>query len=78
MAWRPIFSPDGEKVAAKVEKNGLYTIVVNGKPLRQEFPAVWDPVFSPDSDKILIKAIKAEPKEIKYFRSVMRLQDITG
>jgi len=78
MAWRPIFSPDGEKCAAKVEKNGLYAIVVNGKPLKQEFAEVWDPVFSPDSDKILIKAIKAESNEHKYIRSVVRLQDITG
>ncbi|MDP3283178.1 MAG: WD40 repeat domain-containing protein, partial [Desulfobacterales bacterium] len=67
-----------KNVAAKVEKNGRYTIVINGKPLKDEFGAAWDPVFSPDSGKILIRAIETGSNENKYFRHVMPITDIAG
>ena len=78
MVWKPVFSPDSRKVAAKAEKNGSYTIVIDGKPLKESYEALWNPVFSPDSEKILIKGIKSDPDGSKYFRQILPLTDITG
>ena len=76
MAWSPVFSPDSKHVAAKVEKNGRYTLLVDGKPLKEAYNQLWNPVFSPDSEKILLRAIEGEPGQEKYFRQVLALTDI--
>ncbi|WP_018126009.1 electron transfer complex subunit TmcD [Desulfovibrio oxyclinae] len=58
MAWKPVFSPDGSAVAAKVKKGGRYNIVLDGKPYSEDFDMVFDPVFSPEGDKVLVKGIR--------------------
>jgi hypothetical protein len=78
MVWQPGFSPDSKMVAAKVERNGRYTIVIDGKPLKKSYEALWDPVFSPDSKKILIKGIEGDSEDGKYFRQVLPVTEITG
>ncbi len=57
-AFNPIFSPDGQHLAVRVEKCGKYTIVLDGKIYPQEFSGLWDPIFSPESDKVLIRALE--------------------
>ena len=57
MAWKPVFSPDSRRVAARVRLNGRYNIILDGAAYKQDFDLVWDPVFSPDGDKIMIRAI---------------------
>jgi len=78
MVWQPVFSPDSRTVAAKAEKNGRYTIVIDGKPLKESYQALWNPVFSPDSEKILIKGITGDSHGGKYFRQVLPVTHITG
>ena len=72
MIWDPVFSPCGRHVAAKAEKNGKYTFVVNGRSLKKNYEAVWEPVFGPDGDRILLKYIE----EGKYYRHVALLKEI--
>jgi hypothetical protein len=69
MAWKPVFSPDSSRAAAKMEKNRRYAIVLDGQPLKEDFEMVWDPVFSPDGKKILVRGIKGG----KYSRQVLTL-----
>jgi len=57
MAWKPVISPVGGHVAAKVRKGKRETIVVNGKPYAREFDQVFEPTFSPDGKKLLIRGI---------------------
>ena len=71
MAWPAVFSPDGEHLVAKVERNGKYTFVLDGKELSESFDQAWDPVFSPDGDKIMLRYIKDDA----YFRRVVRRED---
>ncbi|MDP2799952.1 MAG: WD40 repeat domain-containing protein, partial [Deltaproteobacteria bacterium] len=70
MVWPPVFSPDGHRVAAKVEKGGKYTIALDGKPWR-ECEAIWGPVFSPDGKKVLVRSIE----DGKYYRRIVPVSE---
>jgi len=72
MIWEPVFSPGGDTVAAKAERNGKYCIVVNGRPGKQWFEALWDPVFSPNGEKILIRCVENG----KYYRRVVPVGEV--
>jgi len=52
----PVFSPDGNRVAAAVREDGAWTIAVDGKPWSPRLDSVWDPVFSPASDRVVARA----------------------
>lgn len=78
MVWAPAFSPDSQHVAAKVEKDGQFTVVVDGKPLKKNYAKVWDPVFSPDSQHILLRALEGSGSDTIYTRSVLPLNEILG
>lgn len=69
--FKPVFSPDGEHVALRVENQDRYTLLLDNKPYKQEFSMLWDPVFSPDSRKILLRARQGD----KYLRIVADLTD---
>ena len=58
MAWRPVFSPNSNDAAVKVEQNGKYTVAVNDRVWQEKYDALWDPVFSPAGDKILLRTVK--------------------
>ena len=73
MAWQPVFSPGGETVAVRVEKNGKYTIALNDKLWKQECDALWNPVFSPDGDKLLVRSVEAGV----YHRRVVSVAEFT-
>lgn len=60
MARRPVFSPDGERLAVAVEKNGRQTIVLDDRTYGEWFDQVLDPVFSPDGGALLIRARSGE------------------
>ncbi|MFO8032738.1 MAG: WD40 repeat domain-containing protein [Desulfohalobiaceae bacterium] len=70
-AFKPVFSPDGEHLAIRVENNGKYTLLLDNRPYPREFSMLWDPVFSPDSKKILLRARDGN----KYLRIVADLGD---
>ncbi|RLB97341.1 MAG: WD40 repeat domain-containing protein, partial [Deltaproteobacteria bacterium] len=71
MVWKPVFSPDGSKVAAKIDKNGKRTIAVNGKLWNKMCDEVWEPVFSPDGSKILCRSVE----DGKYYRRVIPVSE---
>jgi hypothetical protein len=48
----PIFSGDGQRVAAAVRSDGAWSVAVDGQPWSATFDAVWDPVFSPAGDRV--------------------------
>jgi hypothetical protein len=73
MAWQPVFSPDGAHVAAKVEKNGRFTILLNGRPIDMTFADAWQPVFSPDSRKLLVRAVLPQGQGGHYCRIVLNV-----
>ncbi|HSN55356.1 MAG TPA: hypothetical protein VLT32_11820, partial [Candidatus Sulfomarinibacteraceae bacterium] len=58
MVWDPIFSPVGERLAAKVERDGRFAIAVDGRPWSPWFDRLWDPIFSPDGSRMLVRAIE--------------------
>ena len=74
MAWRPVFSPQGETVAVRVEKNGKYTIALNDGLWEQECDALWDPVFSPEGDKLLVRSVEAG----SYYRRIVPVAEIAS
>ena len=78
MAWQPVFSPDNKHVAAKVEKNGRYLIMVDGQALKSSFSQVWNPCFSPDGSKLLVRGIGSDDNQGNYYRQVLALTDIIG
>lgn len=57
MAWKPVFCPNSEAVAAKVRKNGRYNVLVNGKPVGGEFDMCFDPIFNADGSKVLVRGL---------------------
>ena len=67
MAWAPVVSPDGAHVAAAVEKNGKYTVVMDGREYGAEGEACFAPAFSPDSRFVLVKMVQ----DGKYYRRVI-------
>jgi Tol biopolymer transport system component len=74
MAGKPVFSPHGRHLAAKVQRNGKYTVAVDDRLWSRDCDMAWDPVFSPDGDKLLLRTIDGGT----YFRRVMPVADITG
>lgn len=58
-------------MAAKVERRGRQTVLVNGKPYKRDFEQVWEPIFSPDAAKVLIRARDGG----KYLRIVADVAD---
>jgi hypothetical protein len=74
MAWQPVFSPDNQYLAAKVEKKGKHTIAVNDRLWTGECDNVWDPVFSPDSRKLLLRSVENGI----YYRRVIPVTDFAG
>ena len=74
MAWKPVFSPDGKDVAAKVEKNGQYTYTVNNRVWSKAVDAAWDPAFSPDGKLLMLRTIESG----EYIRRVIPVSGIAG
>jgi hypothetical protein len=74
MAWKPVFSPDGTVVAAKVEKNGHYTYTVNDKSWDVSCDNAWEPVFSPDGACLMLRTIEGD----EYIRRIIPVTDITA
>ncbi len=62
----------------KVEKDGQFTLVLDGKPLKNTYTKVWDPVFSPDSQYILLRALEGSGSDTIYTRSVLPLNEFLG
>ena len=71
---KPVGKTSNRNLAARVEKNGRYTIAVNDRLWSHECEAVWDPEFSEDSSKILIRSIE----DGIYYRRVLPLTELTG
>jgi len=67
-----VFAPDGKTVAAKIQKNGKYTLGVNGKIWKQTCDQVWDPVFSPDGGSILARFVE----DGNYVRRIIKTSEI--
>jgi hypothetical protein len=67
MVWDPVFSPGSDHVAARVEKNGALSLVIDGRLSRRCYEMLWNPLFSPDGKKLLIRAVEKG----KYVRSVV-------
>ena len=72
MIWDPVFSPDGEHVLAKAERDSKYFIVVNGKIAGKAYDALWEPEFSPDGKGILLKYVE----DGKYHRQVVPASEL--
>lgn len=70
--WTPVISPDHTIAATRMEKNGRYYLVVNGKTYPKDFDMMFDPRISPDSDRILLKAIK----DGIYYRQILPLDKV--
>ena len=58
MVWDPVFSSSGERVVAKVERDGRFAFAVDGKVWSPWYDALWEPVFSPDGERLLIRAVE--------------------
>jgi hypothetical protein len=59
MVQRPVFSPNGRRVAAVVRDDERWSIAVDGKAWPGTFDMVWDPVFSPDGRRVIAKVERA-------------------
>ena len=70
--WDPVFSPAGDKVAAKAEKNGKYYVVIDGKAGKKGYETLWSPVLSPDGKKVLVRCVDNG----KYYRRVVPLSEL--
>ena len=70
--WRPVTDSNNEIIATRMEKDGKYYLVVNGKIYGQAFDQVFEPEISPDNDKILLKAIR----DNIYSRQILTLDQI--
>jgi hypothetical protein len=58
MVYPIAISPDGGHAAVRAERNGRFTIVLDGKEYGESFERAWDPVFAPEGDKVLIRGIQ--------------------
>jgi hypothetical protein len=74
MVWKPVFSPDGRHLAARVQRNGRYTVAVDDRLWPPQCDLAWDPVFSPEGDRVMLRTIEGGA----YFRRVLPVADITG
>jgi Tol biopolymer transport system component len=45
-------------VAARVERNGKYVVLLDGAPAAEAFDTAFDPVFSPDGRKLLLRGVR--------------------
>ncbi|MFW5487319.1 MAG: electron transfer complex subunit TmcD [Desulfovibrio sp.] len=72
MAFRPVLSPDGTHCACKVERNGKYSWIVDGKVLSLDCDENFDPTFSPDGSKLLLRYVK----DGKYIRRVANVSEL--
>jgi hypothetical protein len=59
-------------VAAKIERNGKYSVAVNDRIWDQAFDVIWDPVFSPEGDKIMLRTLQ----DGVYTRNVLSVKEI--
>lgn len=50
--WRPVFSPDGKRVAYRISQKGRWALVLDGEI--QSWGGVGDPHFSPDSRHVAV------------------------
>jgi hypothetical protein len=72
MVWKPLFTPDGKKVIAKVEQDGMFALALNGKVIGQEYDGMYDPVIGPEGDRVLVKALEGG----KYYRRVVAIGNL--
>jgi hypothetical protein len=73
MAFNPVFSPDGNHLALRVElQDGSHTIAVDDQIWSHACQHAWDPVFSPDSEKVLIRCVE----DGVYHRRVLAVRDL--
>jgi Tol biopolymer transport system component len=72
MVWKPVFSPDGKRLAAKAERNGKFALVLDGKPGKTEYDGLEDPVFRANGDRMLLRTIERN----QYVRKVVSVVDL--
>lgn len=70
--WAPVISDDHKIIATRMEKNGRYYLVVNGKVYQNDFDMMFAPDISPDNDKILLKVVQNGI----YYRQVLSLDRV--
>ncbi|MBU1697001.1 MAG: hypothetical protein KKD21_08160, partial [Proteobacteria bacterium] len=70
--WNPVVSFNNEIMATRMEKDGGFYLVVNGKVYQERFDMIFEPQISPDNDKILLKAMKNGI----YLRQVLTLDKV--
>ena len=58
MAWPVVFSPAGDRAAAKVRRNGKFALYVDGSAVIENLDGVWNPTFSPDGTVLLFCSLK--------------------
>ncbi|MFH1132416.1 MAG: WD40 repeat domain-containing protein [Pseudomonadota bacterium] len=51
----PVFSSDGQRVAAAVRDEGSWSVAVDGKRWSMLFDMVWNPVFNPNGNMVAAK-----------------------
>jgi hypothetical protein len=70
--WSPVVSSNDEVIATRMEKDGKFYLVVNGKVYKEAFDMVFKPKIGPDNDKILLKAIQNGI----YIRQILSLENV--
>ncbi len=58
MIWDPVFSPNGEHVAARATQGEKFYLVINGRVVSLGCVNLWDPIFSPDGSGLLIREVE--------------------
>ena len=58
MAWPVVFSPAGDRAAAKVRRDGKFALYVDGNAVIENLDGVWNPTFSPDGTVLLFCSLK--------------------
>jgi hypothetical protein len=69
MVWDPVFTPSGDRVLAKVERDGRYAVAVDGEIWSPFFEGLWEPVPSADGSKVLLRVVE----DGAYHRRVVAL-----
>ncbi len=70
--WNPVISQDDKVIAARMEKEGKFYLIVNGRVYKEAYDMVFEPEISPDNDKILLKTIKNGI----YTRQILALDNV--